>query len=515
MPYNLKILIVISGISGLLFLWLYQTKLLPVRRREIQRWGAAWLMVSAAGFMLSNFWFFAAIVAVICVVVAGKRSDSRLAIYFLLLPTMPVLAAAIPGFGLINYAFVLNYPRILSLVLLVPIAVAAVAGPKDHSFRRALPTDKYALAYCLVSAALSFRSKTLTDSLRYLFDLALDVGVPYYAASRCVANREGISKVLSAMVTSGAAMALIGVFESVKVWRLYLIIGATMGVPRTVGSSGVGGFGMLPAVTTFNTRIVYGFFETISLGVLGAIRPMMKSQVAFVALGGLFLLATMLCFSRGPWVGAAALVFTYVYFGRHRWRQYALWGLAALALMAILSLTSVGRHILDMLPFIGSARQDTITYRQDLLTNGLEVFWRSPFLGSPAYLQTNELEALRQGQGIIDVVNAYLGVALANGLAGLIPFAGVQFSALWQLHKVMKHSRRHDPVWYQLHRSLFATTIAIMVILATVSTVDRTLQYYWAFAGLTSAACYAYRREHTKTRAQKSELAAEMMPQNA
>ncbi len=62
-------------------------------------------------------------------------------------------------------------------------------------------------------------------------------------------------------------------------------------------------------------------------------------------------------------------------------------------------MTSVGQKILDFLPFFGTSRDDTITYRQELLTNGLDVFWRTPFFGSATFIDTQELQSMRQGQG--------------------------------------------------------------------------------------------------------------------
>ncbi|HKJ74971.1 MAG TPA: hypothetical protein VKA19_12725, partial [Alphaproteobacteria bacterium] len=71
------------------------------------------------------------------------------------------------------------------------------------------------------------------------------------------------------------------------------------------------------------------------------------------------------------------------------------------------------------------------------------------------------------------------------------------------LWKTMKQSRRRDPEWHQIHRALFATIVAILVILATVSPIDRSLQYYWCFAGLASAACRAFKRDYAKRSAEK------------
>ena len=94
------------------------------------------------------------------------------------------------------------------------------AGAKTRRIQ-SLPTDKYIAVYCLVVFALSFRSTTLTDAFRILFNLSVDVALPYLAVTRSVAGKEGFVRVFAAIAASGAVMSMIGIFEAGKKWLLF------------------------------------------------------------------------------------------------------------------------------------------------------------------------------------------------------------------------------------------------------------------------------------------------------
>ena len=316
MPLNIRSLIVAAGLGGLVFLWLYRAKVLPVRGREIRRWGLAWLFVTCAGFLLPNYWLFILVVGLVCIVASSPIPDRKVALYFLLLPVMPMMPMQVPAFGLVNYLFDMNYARLLSLALLLPAILSVMtAGAKTRRIQ-SLPTDKYIAVYCLVVFALSFRSTTLTDAFRILFNLSVDVALPYLAVTRSVAGKEGFVRVFAAIAASGAVMSMIGIFEAGKKWLLF------QGLTAWSGRGGiVAGYdlraGFLRAATTFSSPIIFGFYQMICLGSLLAVKTRAKFSTKHLALAGMFSLALLMSFSRGPWVATAAMVLIYAYLGRN------------------------------------------------------------------------------------------------------------------------------------------------------------------------------------------------------
>jgi hypothetical protein len=85
-------------------------------------------------------------------------------------------------------------------------------------------------------------------------------------------------------------------------------------------------------------------------------------------------------------------------------------------------MTPYGERIVDNLPFIGTVDSENVTYRQQLAAMALSLITENPFFGTPFVL--TYLESLRQGQGIIDLINAYATVAMYYGLVGLALFLG-------------------------------------------------------------------------------------------
>jgi O-antigen ligase len=90
--------------------------------------------------------------------------------------------------------------------------------------------------------------------------------------------------------------------------------------------------------------------------------------------------------------------------------------------LPLLAVVPGGQKVLDLLPFIGMVEVENITYRQRLIDNAVIVIQRTPWLGSFDYRSTPQMQSMTQGQGIIDIVNTYIGVALSFGLNGLTLF---------------------------------------------------------------------------------------------
>jgi hypothetical protein len=97
-------------------------------------------------------------------------------------------------------------------------------------------------------------------------------------------------------------------------------------------------------------------------------------------------------------------------------------------LLTLMYVTPLKESVLDRLPLIGTADQDTVEYRQQLATVSWQLIKQNPTFGDPfAYLH---MESLRQGQGIIDMVNGYIYTTLFTGFVGLALQLGVLLVSL-------------------------------------------------------------------------------------
>jgi O-antigen ligase len=166
----------------------------------------------------------------------------------------------------------------------------------------------------------------------------------------------------------------------------------------------------------------------------------------------------------------------------------------------LLAIVPGGHKVLDLLPFIGTVEVENITYRQRLFDNAMVVIQNNPWLGTFDYRNTPEMQSMIQGEGIIDIVNTYIGVALSFGLIGLTLFVAFFATVLLGIRKAMRSFPDKDDEARRLGRALFATLAGILVTIVTVSSITVIPIVYWSVAGLGVAYVQLARSlKHTST----------------
>jgi O-antigen ligase len=153
----------------------------------------------------------------------------------------------------------------------------------------------------------------------------------------------------------------------------------------------------------------------------------------------------------------------------------------------VLLVSPYGGTLVNLLPFIGTTDAGGVEYRQQLFEASLLVMKQNPWFGGGDYI--GELAALGmvQGEGIVDLVNTYLAVALTQGLVGLGLFAGVFASAAAGLLSAWRRVGA-DSDLHRFGRALLAALAAALAIIATMSPILCVPTMYWLLAGL----CVAY-----------------------
>ena len=165
--------------------------------------------------------------------------------------------------------------------------------------------------------------------------------------------------------------------------------------------------------------------------------------------------------------------------------------------------TPGGYKAIDLLPIVGTQDIGSFTYRDQLLENALIVIERNLWLGSVDYLQTPEMLRMVQGEGIIDLVNTYLQIALAYGVVGLALFVGTFTLAGWQIYKKMRFfaSKMHL-MEADLGRTLFAMLAGTGLIIYTVSSITVIPWLYWTLLGIGVAYGYGLTPSNTSSMAE-------------
>ena len=481
MPEYIRALIVILVLSTMVFLFARKPGRQLVDIREFNRRRNLWYGVTIVAFLSQVFWVYV-IATSLMLTFALKRENNPVALFFMLLFAVPASQLSIPGLGVINYLFALSHQRLLSLILLFPIFLSITRKNRSVGFGKLTP-DKFIAAYILLIVSLSLRETSVTDTLRQAFYQFIDVFLPYFVVSRAINSMRAFQGVLLGFVLAVMVMALIAVFEATKFWLVYTSLENLWGI-----QSGFSRYGQLragfqrPEVTVGSIPLGYlmataiGFFLYLQQGV----------TTRFHRIAGLLLLLVGLLasLSRGPWVGGVIIILVFVCTGRHALRRALAMAAAGSFSVFLIALSPAGDKLVELLPFIGDSDQGTISYREQLLENAIIVIGRNPWFGSTDYLETAELESLRQGQGIVDIVNTYIQVSLESGLVGLAVFCGFFALVLNSIYKAMKSIREKDPEMHLLGRALFATLAGVLLIIFTVSSVSIVPIVYWSVAGL-------------------------------
>jgi len=483
MVEQVKILIIIMVFGSLGFLLARKVYIGLIERSLFNYWQSSWVLIVSAACLASNYWLFAIIIIMYGWFSVSKLKGKAIFLYIFLLPALPMLSNELPGFAGIRLIFEFSYPRMLSLAILLPLFF--------HYKSRMFPfgktvTDKWFLALVLYLMLLSWtRSESVTDSMRSMLYIVTDYLLPYFVVSRLIDNAEKLRFAFIAVVSSFAILAAVNIVEYFKHWFVYQELYRALNISY-------GGFsaysmvrdGMLRTSSVFASPIVLGYIATIALGAFLGIRA--KKTYYYRMLFLLLLSALLTPLSRGPWVGFLVFIIVFIWYAPRRNKSLAKFIIYGTLSFIVLLMTPYGTKIINLLPFVGDTDSGNISYRQDLFFSGLSAIKNNIFFGDKDFRLAPELQHLIQGQGIIDIVNTYLQMALQYGIVGLGLFMLFFIQPMRRII-ILLRNRNLGGMERYLAASLLAVLAAIMVIIATVSQIDYIPIYYILIVSILSA----------------------------
>ena len=496
MSTRIKELIVILTIAALIFRLAKPIAVAFCSESHFRRRRNVWFALTISAFLSPNFWLYA-FVAIPLIIWASKKDDNPVALYVLLLQVIPTIPIDIPVVG-IQHLFPLDNYRVLSFCILIPAAWRLRRSPQSSKQIHGLGVmDILLFSYGALEIAFFSRpdlanhlllEDSATNMLRRGFLFFVDVYVLYYVVSRSSSTRGAINETLSAFCIACGLMSAFAVFEAIKRWLLYAELGTTW--------SGYAGFGFyllrgdtVRAQASAGHPLALGYLIAISYGFWLYLKTQVHAPRRFLLIDLLFWLGLIAAYSRGPWIGAAVIYFTFTALGPRRLSRF-LKSIAVVALItAAVGVTPLGNRIIRVLPFMGgSIDSGSIDYRQQVLERSWELIQQHLFFGDQFFL--SKMESLRQGQGIIDIVNTYLEIALGKGLVGLSLFLGFILIALIKAYGPIGRLVKSDPGLALFGACLVACITGTLLMIENCSFIFGYEKMFYILAAL--AAAYAH-----------------------
>jgi len=437
-----------------------------VRRRNL------WFLLTIVAFLSPNFWIYA-IVAIPLMVWTGRKDSNPGALYLMLMHVIPQIFVTIPMVG-VSYLFDVDNYMMLSIFVLVPTMIRR--KPEIMSPMPFQRTDFLLACYGVLQSFLYVHPEgrygglvefTFTDALRKMFVFFLSVFVPYFVISRSGYPRRRLQELLACFCIGCAVMAAIAIFEGERRWLLYGDLASSWGISSPISAYLMRGSD-LRAMASAGHSLALGYLLAIALGFWLYLQSHDRSKLSRLSVSALFLFGLIAAYSRGPWLGAVIIYFVFAALGKNAWKR--LLQATAFAGIAILGLILSPLHekVLSVLPFFGGGvDSQNILYRHHLFERAWELIMSHPLLGDQSALL--EMQDLRQGQGIIDLVNSYLQVLLDNGFIGLSLFLGFMLVSLSEAWKARRTMGEIDVDRSQLGASLIACIIGTLIMIENAS----------------------------------------------
>lgn len=478
---NIKPLIVVLGLSLFLLVLAKPICLRFMSAADFERRRNLWVALTVIGFVSPSFWLFVLFAAPL-LYFCGKKDSNPAALFLLMLHVIPQVNIPIPTI-VINSLFDLSNYRLLSLVVLLPAVLRYSSRSQGMEWVRFKRIDGLVLMFAIFQLVLFIPYEHFTNTMRRSFLFLVDYGLIYLVFSRASTEQRRIVDMMASFVLAATLMALVGIFEGSRTWLLYTGINQAWGDPN-VFSWLLRDDGLRVQAATGHA-ISLGYILDLAIGFFLCLQIGLKNKYYKFSVFFILALALYLTISRSPWLTAVAIYFFYNLISAKAGSNTFL-KLSALSVAAALFLVSpFGQPIAEKLPFIGTIAGDTVEYREQLFDISWQLIQQNPYFGSPNVL--SQMELLRQGQGIIDLVNVYAATALFFGGVGLLifllPFAVGVVGAVLCARRAVRNGHPIAPV----AAAVAACMIGTLFLFGAVSYAYCIPVMYWILTGLGAA----------------------------
>ena len=417
---------------------------------------------------------------------APAAASQRVALFIVVAPSVPLFIEAYIPFPGINFLAALNNYRLAVIVLLLPVLFYRHAD--EHARQSWTLSDFCLLAYAAYTAAMVAGAINTTSGLRFFVEQLIVLIAPYLVVVRALKSPEDLEICLRAFLACSIILAMVAMMATLKQWDFYRLT-----EPLTVLAAPDFRSGWLRVTATATTHSL-GFHFAAALLVLERLKSSLKlGALRLTLLRALLFSSLIVTGSRGALAALAVSIGVYLICTTARpavrRTYFALFGLAGVA--ATIWLLSGDYAKVD--PY------GTFAYRQLLLSTSLQYIQDHLFFGDLSFTSSGKFDQLLQGQGIIDITNLYLQIALNFGLIG---FALI-FLVFAQSIRGLVIGARREAIRKEAGTCavLLAILIGWLALVATTSDAGLTMYLGILFAALGRAAYTIATRDQTVTAA--------------
>lgn len=472
-------------------------KQFPHRQNLINVQATTWYVLIITAFLSQNYWIFVFFsTAFLTINIRKQQIDVALPVFIISLLALPTLSKEIPGIGSIRYLLELNWPRIV--VFLIPFLLYfRYRNLSGHPSKT--NTDRLVLFFSIYVSLLAYRETSFTEGSRHVIYTFLQIYIPYIAISRLATDITTIDSMLIAILSASVIMSIIAVYETITGWHPYaqLIYSLETKISPLTAYKYRSGF--LRAYAAHGS-IPLGIYITIAYAALLYLQQAYKPHIPVWIVHFLLGAGLIVTFSRGPWVGFFILIMLYYLFSINKTRFIPYIFIGIIASYLTVNFTEFGQRLFQLLPFIGTDEEGNISYRQRLLTTSIKVINQHPLFGTKNVLEHPDMQTLIQGEGIIDVVNTYLQIALQYGYIGLFLFIAIYLTLIKKLFTARRfYKSKNDTQNITLSTIFIAGVMSTMFMIGTVGILtDPTITIYiFSYLGLISAYLRTARNGHS------------------
>lgn len=454
---NIKALVVVLFFATAIFALGRTACLNFMSEEDFRRRRTVWFITTIAAFLSPSVWLFI-LISIPVAIWAARKDPNPVAISM-------VIGGATPAFYLdVPHLFALNSGTISTLFIAIPVLLRHAldnSHAKDNAPRQ---QGNWVMSLLLVAfLALQvfpyWQTDTWSSLLRRGFVQVVLAMPGFWLITRTLRSYRSINEVLAAYVLTCAIMAPIAVFEATRGWLLYMGLTQYWNASPNIFSYLMRA-GRVRALATTDHSLALGLIMALGFCFCLHLQRWVASRKT-VAVTVLLMWAGMFgAFSRGPWIAAVLMMFVYLWLMPKGTGRVVKASISVGILGAILAVTPFGERIISVLPWVGKLETGNVDYRATLLDRALQLIPLHPWFGDIFVLR--HMEDLRQGQGIIDIVNGYLLIALFYGLVPLLILLWFVLIVLWKLQWASLKSRRFDMNVSSLGSNLIACIVGTL-----------------------------------------------------